>query len=157
MKRYVILLFLTAMLAFPLALAAQSPAKPTKADKCPVCGMFVYKYPDWTAQAHFKDGQGFFFDGAKDMFKFLENVKKYAPKKDRNDVVAIFVMEYYDLDYIPAKSAWFVVGSDVYGPMGKELIPFAKEADAKAFMKDHKGTSVLTFDQVAPEVVKKLD
>ena len=24
--------------------------------KCPVCGMFVVKYPDWTATARFKDG-----------------------------------------------------------------------------------------------------
>jgi nitrous oxide reductase accessory protein NosL len=148
---------LVVVLAFPLALAAQAPAKPTKADKCPVCGMFVYKYPDWIAQAHFKDGQAFFFDGAKDMFKFLENVKKYASKNDRKDVSSTLVMEYYDLTYIPAQSAWFVMGSDVYGPMGRELIPFAKEGDAKGFLKDHKGTSVLTFDQVTPEVLKKLE
>ena len=27
----------------------------------------------------------------------------------------------------------------VYGPMGHEPIPFAKEADAKRFLQDHKG------------------
>ena len=26
-----------------------------KADRCPVCGMFVYKYPKWVAQIIFKE------------------------------------------------------------------------------------------------------
>ena len=30
-----------------------------------------------------------------------------------------------------AKEAFFVIGSDVYGPMGHELIPFASKADAE--------------------------
>jgi nitrous oxide reductase accessory protein NosL len=34
-------------------------------------------------------------------------------------------------------SAYYVLGSDIYGPMGRELIPFEKEADAKEFIKDH--------------------
>lgn len=28
----------------------------SKQDRCPVCGMFVYKYPKWVAQIYFSDG-----------------------------------------------------------------------------------------------------
>jgi copper chaperone NosL len=41
---------------------------PTQKDKCPVCGMFVSKYPDWVATVTFKDSTVLFFDGAKDFF-----------------------------------------------------------------------------------------
>jgi nitrous oxide reductase accessory protein NosL len=53
--------------------------------------------------------------------------------------------------------AYYVTGSDVYGPMGKELIPLEKETDAKEFMKDHKGQSILRFKDVNHETIRLLD
>jgi nitrous oxide reductase accessory protein NosL len=41
--------------------------------------------------------------------------------------------------------------------MGKELIPFAKESDARGFMKDHKGKALLQFKAVNAEVIRGLD
>jgi nitrous oxide reductase accessory protein NosL len=41
--------------------------------------------------------------------------------------------------------------------MGRELIPLAKEAEAREFLKDHKGKRVLRFGEVTAEVVKGLD
>jgi len=46
--------------------ADRGAAVPARA-KCPVCGMFVAKYPDWTASARFKDGTTYYYDGPKDM------------------------------------------------------------------------------------------
>jgi hypothetical protein len=48
--------------------------------------MFVAKYPDWLAQMVFKDGSSAHFDGAKDMFKYLFNLKKYNPSKTTEDI-----------------------------------------------------------------------
>ena len=42
----------------------------TDKDKCPVCGMFVAKYPGFLAQIQFRDGSIAFFDGPKDFFKY---------------------------------------------------------------------------------------
>ena len=137
--------------------AEYGPLKPADREKCPVCGMFVAKYPDWTAQIIFKDGQRMFFDGAKDMFKYYFNVKKYNPQKTKDDIIGIYLTEYYDLDFIEARKAYLVIGSKVYGPMGRELIPFAGEADAQQFMKDHSGKRVITFDEVTPKIIEKLD
>jgi len=133
------------------------PVRPSKDDKCPVCGMFVAKYPDWVGEIKFDDGTVAFFDGAKDLFKYYFNLKKYAPAKSEKDIAAIYVTEYYNMELIDAHSAFYVVGSDVYGPMGKELIPFNNKEDAEQFMKDHRGEKILQFQDVTLSVIGTLD
>lgn len=131
--------------------------KPTAKDKCPVCGMFVAKYPDWVMVILFKDNSPAFFDGAKDMFKYLFCLKRYDPAKKKEDIKDILVKDYYRLSFIDARKAWYVIGSDIYGPMGRELIPLEREADAREFLNDHKGSKILRFSEITPEVVKTLD
>ena len=136
---------------------AGEPTKPSPSVKCPVCGMFVAKYPDWVCQIHFKDGSVEFFDGAKDLFKYYFGVKKYHAQRTQKDIAAIYVTEYYDVRHIDAHKAFFVIGSDVYGPMGKELIPLASRGDAEVFLKDHKGRRILKFDEVTAKIIGSLD
>jgi copper chaperone NosL len=145
------------ILASPLVAAGKDGLTPTAKDKCPVCGMFVAKYPDWLAAVCLKEGACLFFDGAKDLFKYLQNQKKYDPSRKAEDVLTVRVRDYYDLSWIDGRKACYVLGSDVYGPMGRELIPLEKEADAKTFMNDHKGLKIMKFTDVTPEVVKALD
>ena len=157
MKRFIAALLFSLIISSLVASAETTPAKPSKKDKCPVCGMFVYKYPDWVAQIIFTDGSVLFFDGAKDLFKYYFNLKKYNPAITPKNITAIFVTEYYDMKLINGKEAFFVIGSDVYGPMGHELIPFASKADAEGFKKDHKGNRILKFEKIKPGIIKKLD
>jgi nitrous oxide reductase accessory protein NosL len=131
--------------------------KPSKKDKCPVCGMFVYKYPEWVAYVSFKDGSQVFFDGAKDFFKYLFNLKRYAPDKSLQDISLLLVTDYYSLRLIDAKKAFYVVGSDVYGPMGKELIPFESKGAAEEFKKDHRGSGVNIYTEINPKMIERLD
>jgi copper chaperone NosL len=119
--------------------------------------MFVSKYPDWVATVTFKDSTTLFFDGAKDFFTYYLNIQKYTPAKKQADISAISVNDYYTLKPVDARQAHFVIGSDVYGPMGKELVPFGKLADAHTFLKDHKGKLVLRFSDVTPRVLKSLE
>jgi nitrous oxide reductase accessory protein NosL len=119
--------------------------------------MFVFKYPDFLAQIIFTDGSHALFDGAKDMFKFVFNLKKYNAAKERSDIAAIYVTDYYSMAPIDSRTAWYVVGSDVFGPMGRELMPFQQETDAKEFMKDHSGKKLLRFDEVTPELIQGLE
>jgi copper chaperone NosL len=158
MKQFTAAILITLIAASSLAWGAdQKFVKPSPKDKCPVCGMFVAKYPDFVAEVTFKDGSYAVFDGAKDMFKYYFNLKKYAPAKRVEDISAIYVTDYYNLEPIDGFTAWYVTGSDVFGPMGKELIPFAKEPDARGFMKDHKGKSLLRFKDVRVELIRGLD
>jgi nitrous oxide reductase accessory protein NosL len=135
----------------------QQPAKPSPQDKCPVCGMFVAGYQDFLAAVTFKDGAALYFDGCKDMFRFLFNTEKYAPGRKRSDVAAVWVTDYYSLKLTDGFAARYILGSDVLGPMGRELIPFAKEEEARQFTKDHKGESLLRFEEVTPDVVGNID
>jgi copper chaperone NosL len=70
--------------------------------------------------------------------------------------VGLTVKEYYSLTPLDARAAFFVIGSDVYGPMGSELIPFKTEKEAKSFKLDHKGTRILRFNDITRQAVKSL-
>jgi len=139
-----------------LALAQNLP-KPGAKDLCPVCGMIVSKYPNWVAVVTWKDGHSHFFDGAKDMFKFLHDLKKYAPGHRQEDIAGIWVTDFYNLERMDARQALFVAGSDVLGPMGHEFVPLANQADADDFLKDHKGRRIYTFKQIGPTLPGRLD
>lgn len=159
MKRsFAFLLALLAVLAVSSSWAGDTrPLKPRPADKCPVCGMFVAKYPDFSAQIRFRDGSTAFFDGAKDMFRYYHDLKRFNPSKQKADIAALYVTSYYSLTPINGEVAWYVSGSNVYGPMGHELIPFGKEREAREFMQDHKGKRILRFHDVTPALLKALE
>lgn len=131
--------------------------KPAMTDTCPVCGMFVSKYPAWLATVLYKDGHAHHFDGAKDMFKYLLDMPKWAPGHKAEDIKTIGVTEYYTMQMIDVKQAFYVIGSEVYGPMGHELIPLASMDDAKEFMKDHQGVKIMRFEQVRSKLLINLD
>lgn len=157
-RRAVIAIILMVLISYTdVAAGDLAPRQVSPQDKCPVCGMFVAKYPDFVAQIVFKDGSQVFFDGVKDMMKYYFNLPKYAPAKTTADIGAILVADYYKLTKIEGHQAWYVNGSDVNGPMGKELIPFQDEAAAKEFKVDHKGTAILQFKDITPEIIKPLD
>ncbi len=150
-------LFACLLLAQPVMSDPVAVPKPAQTDTCPVCGMFVSKYPNWVATVLYKDGHAHHFDGAKDMFKYLLDMPKWATGHKAEDIRTIAVTEYYTLQKIDAKQAFYVIGSEVYGPMGHELVPLANMEDAKEFMQDHKGVKILRFDQVSQKLLLNLD
>lgn len=155
--RAVALVLAFMMTSVPAFGGERSPATVSEADRCPVCGMYVAKYPAFLAQILFKDGSYAVFDGAKDLFKYYFNMSRYEKKRDVRDIEIIYVTDYYNLKMIDAKKAFFVKGGNVFGPMGKELIPFETEEDVNEFMVDHSGEVILKFDQVTTEIIKSLE
>jgi nitrous oxide reductase accessory protein NosL len=67
------------------------------------------------------------------------------------------VTDYYGTTRIDAAAAFYVIGSDVLGPMGHELVPHDSEAEAKEFMADHSGKRVLRFRDVTQAMLQGLD
>ncbi len=121
--------------------------------KCPVCGMFVYKYPKWAALIEV-NGKKYYFDGVKDMMKyyFFDGDFPY----DRAKISKMEVTNYYTLEAINAKDAFYVYDSKEYGPMGRELIPFTTLNEAKSFIADH-GGELMKFSDITPKNVMELD
>ena len=139
------------------AVAAETfPPAPGEREKCPVCGMFVAKYKDFLSAVRFRDGAHAWFDGPKDLYRYLHGMKRYTPARRPEEVEAVFVKDYYSLEFIDGRTAFYVTGSDVYGPMGKELIAFGNERDARQFLKDHKGKSLLRFGEITPRILEGL-
>ncbi len=134
-----------------------APLVPDPDEKCPVCGMFVARTPDWLAGVRFADGGHAVFDGAKDLFRFVLGDERDGRGHTDRDVRSAFVTDYYSLRQVDAHGAWFVLGSDVLGPMGPELVPFAEERAAREFLADHRGKRILRFAEVSAAVLKELE
>ncbi len=131
-------------------------------EKCPVCGMFTYKYPRWAAQIFYKHNDHehhWSFDGVKDLMKFYFDAQKWGnyPIAKRENITKILVTDYYSQKGIDGTKAFYVIRSDIYGPMGHELIPFEDEDDAKTFKVDHYGKSIIKFEDIIEDEVYKLD
>ena len=156
-ERLPALILLVLLLCGTVVMAAPKERSPSARDKCPVCGMFVGKYPNWIASARTKDGKTYFYDGPKDMFSHYFDPGHYTPGKVQGDIIGLSVKEDYSLETIDARKAFFVSGSDVHGPMGGELIPFGSQKDAALFLKDHKGKKILRFSEITPQAIKDLN
>lgn len=130
---------------------ASTPPLPSKGERCGVCGMYVSPFPTWVAALRAADGKVEYFDGPKDMFKrlFLLKGKGAAPQ--------VFVTDYYSAKIIPAEAAFFVAGSDVMGPMGKDLVPLSSEKEAAGFRRDHGGNAVYRLGEVTEETLRALE
>ena len=119
--------------------------------------MIVSKYPNWTATVLYKDGHAHHFDGAKDMFKYLQDLPKYAPgiarKTSRRSPSPTSTTSARLTRGRPGSlSAWMSLG-----PMGHEFVPLANRMDAEEFIKDHKGKRALAFEQVTAQLVDQVD
>ena len=121
--------------------------RPPEGARCPVCGMLIGKNPQWATMMK-TDKEELYFDGVKDMMKY------YFEKGGQFE--QIYVSDYYKLTKIDAKSAFYVSGSNVFGPMGNELIPFASEEDAKTFARDHGGKKIVKFDEITAFMLEGL-
>ncbi|MGM0622861.1 MAG: nitrous oxide reductase accessory protein NosL [Campylobacterota bacterium] len=125
--------------------------------KCPVCGMFVAKYPKWVGKITLHDGKAYYFDGAKDLFKYYFDPQSFTKGVTPQDFEKIEVTNYYTLEPIVAQDAFYVIGSNVYGPMGHELIPFTTKEEAANFKKTRFGEKIVTFEEITKEEVYALD
>ena len=140
----------------------EGKVKVNEKEKCPVCGMFTYKYPRWAAQIFYKHEEHehhLSFDGVKDLMKFYFNSKKWGnyPFAKKENITKILVTDYYTQKGIDGTKAFYVIKSDIYGPMGHELIPFENIEDAKIFKKDHYGKKIIKFDDITETQTYKLD
>jgi copper chaperone NosL len=159
MKKYIWLGMLVLLLVFPISGWGQDsswqPGPVDKTARCPVCGMFVHKYEQWIGRLLLSDGSDQAFDGVKDMMAYYFSPQQFGAKAGVT-VTAVRVKDYYTLQWLDGKSAFYVLGSDVLGPMGHELIPFATREAAENFLADHKGKEILAFPALSPELIAVL-
>lgn len=147
-------LIIICILIFPITLVAQPQETVDPKSRCAVCGMMVAKYPQWVTQLK-TPTEVLLFDGVKDMMAYYLEPEMYGGKQ--GDFLSdVYVKDYYSQQWIDALAAFYVIGGDVLGPMGHELIPFETKDGAENFLKDHKGREILPFSEISLMMVKKM-
>lgn len=108
--------------SFALALACKSSVK-----RCAHCGMKIDETSAFHAELE--------IDGARESFDTPRCALSEWKSRGRGTV---FVQDYYDRVLQDGSRLRFVIGSDVIGPMGPDIVPVDTARSAK-FVKDHGG------------------
>lgn len=132
------------------------------ATKCPVCGMAIggtagqgvsVTYKDGRvagfhgiAVAVFKDGHVVGFEGARCLFIYNSVPQSYDV--DVKNIARQFVTDFTTKKLIDLSRAFLVLGSNVKGPMGYELIPFSSKEDAANFAAENDGKWIVQLHEV---------
>jgi len=125
------------------------------ADECHLCGMLITNFSGPKAELFRKgvtkaDGNSVKkFCSTRDMFSF------YLDPENKRNVTTILVHDMSkapwdapnDDFFIDARQAWYVVGSNKTGAMGKTLASFSAKTDADAFATEF-GGHVIDFNAI---------
>ncbi|MDD3619579.1 MAG: nitrous oxide reductase accessory protein NosL [Desulfobulbaceae bacterium] len=124
--------------------------EPTAADTCTVCGMYPARFPRHHAQIWAMDGSTLHFCSTRCLIHYTAEPAKYVkePSPDKMAWVTIFSDSMYESAY----GAYYVVGSRVDGPMGKEAIPFKFKKEAEDFVRDN-GGRIVGYPELTPELL----
>lgn len=149
-----------AFLLFTASCGNRSGAVPgnAAAGVCPVCHMKVNASDSWATEIHYKDGTKLMFESPGDMLAFYTSPAIYNvddAHKDRSNIEKIIVKDYQSKEPVDALKAKLAYKSRVDGPMGPDFLPFAKQADAEAFIAANGGT-LLALNEVTGDMVREL-
>ena len=141
-----LLMFLLIVLFGMTNCAFLQPIKIESHKKCPLCGMYPARYPEFDCQIVFKDGSYEAFDSAVGLLVYLlfpDNTEiKLQP------ITKIYFKDYLKGSWLEAGKTFFVTGSEIMGPMGVEFLPIDSEQAAKELKKQEKGKDIIHFKKI---------
>ena len=127
------------------ALALSTASGCTKKDaRCKHCGMRIDPASAWHAELIGEDGKVTAFD-----------TPRCALTSWRSGVTSaktIRLQEYYDRQTRDGGEVRFVIGGDVVGPMGPDLVPVDPPRSSK-FIQDHGAERALKLEEITPQVL----
>lgn len=130
-----------------LAFACESEGTAQTPARCDLCGMRVEPDSGWRAGGKDERGKELAFDAPKCLFR---------RHHERGAVRDAWVIEYYSQERRPARELLYVIGTDLQGPMGRDLVPVAGREAAERMKRDHHGERILTYEEITPEVAASL-
>jgi hypothetical protein len=142
---------LAALVSSSLVLVTACSRTPA-ADRCERCGMKLDPARAlWSAELVTSDGATHHYDAPRCALDARGALGSSATK--------LRVHEYYEYSSHPqmrdANDVLFVLGSDVDGPMGPDLVP-VDPPKAKKFMADHAAKRALPLAEITPGVLAEL-
>ncbi len=134
-------------LLLTLASCGQQSSAQAQPDRCDNCGMRIDPHSGWRAGGVSNTGQQVAFDTPKCLFRYHHQ---------HGGVGQPWAIEYYSQERRPARHLFYVLGTDLSGPMGRDLVPVEGREAALRLKRDHHGEQVLAFDEVSLEIVDGL-
>jgi len=131
------------------ACAGPDPATAQAAARCAHCGMRVDPSSSWRSGATATDGATLAFDAPKCMIRFVRSDRGRGAREP-------WVTEYYSGERRAADTLFYVLGSDVRGPMGEDLVPIEGRERAERFRADHHGERVLAWSEIDQATIDAL-
>lgn len=129
-----------------LLLAVGCKSKPTE-QRCKHCGMRIDLASPWRTELIASDGMASSFDTPRCAFTSWRSGESQA--------VSLRVQEYYDRRWRNGEELRFVIGGDVIGPMGPDLVPVEPTRSTK-FIQDHNADKALRLDEITKDVLSAM-
>ncbi len=129
------------------SLSADGQMALSESDRCPVCAMFPARRPQTAAAMTLESGEAFYFCGNGCLLRAWLRPTVYLGKPQM-EIDRLVVRDYFTGQPIDGRTATWVAGSDVVGPMGPAIIALGDAAQLATFKNRHGGQTVFTFDQV---------
>jgi nitrous oxide reductase accessory protein NosL len=123
-----------------------SAQRPT-GGRCALCGMRVTRGSAFASGANEANGHEVLFDSVKCMFRWL------GQHTDARDP---WTTEHLSRSERPARDLFYVLGSDIDGPMGADLVAVDTREHAEQIRTSHHGTQILAFAEVTGSVLDEL-
>lgn len=118
-----------------------------KEARCKHCGMKIDPASVWRAELVGDDGKVTQFDTPRCALTSWRSGT--TPAK------AIRVQEYYERQMRDGNDVRFIVGGDVVGPMGPDIVPVDPRHSSK-FIQDHAADRALRLDEITPQILSNI-
>ncbi len=118
--------------------------------RCPVCGMYPARYPGFRSQLSTADGKHHHFCSTQCLVAYQANPGQYV--KDGTKTASIWVTVFQEGSYEYAMGLYYLVGSSIMGPMGKEAVPYRNKSAAAKSAREN-GGKVVRFKELSPPLV----
>lgn len=141
MNRRQFVLGLSSSLAF-VTVSALPGCK--RAERCKHCGMKIDPTSAWRTELVGDDGKAITFDTPRCALTSWRSGATAAK--------SVRVREYYDQKERDGNDVRFIVGGDVLGPMGPDLVPVDPPRASK-FIQDHAADRALRLDEITTPVL----
>lgn len=127
-------------------ISADMTMNPKEGDRCPVCAMTTHdkKMP---AAIALMDGRTFYFCGPGCMIRSWLDPKTHLGV-EKSALKTAVATEFLTGSHVDAQAAFWVMGSDVVGPMGPMPVALKDQASVDAFKKRHGGTRIFKLGEM---------
>ena len=116
-------------------------------DRCPVCAMLPMRYPQFAAAIELQEGRTYYFCSPGCMLNAWRHPDIFLGATAAQ-LKRPIVFGYLSGQTLDARTAFWVSGSDVVGPMGPALIPLKDTTHLEAFRRRHGAKHVFRMDEL---------